>query len=64
MRHATKNVIMTITFKAVLIPLMGIGNVICVLKTYSYEGHNNQSGYYDMSFVDTDDTCYSTLGRL
>ena len=39
---------MTITIDAVIISLMGIGNVACVFSTYSYEGHNNQFGYCDI----------------
>ena len=48
----------------VLILLMEISNVTCVFNTYSYGDHNSQLGYYDMSFVDTDNTFYSTLDRL
>ena len=43
---------------------MEIVNVMFVFNTYFYEGHNNQLGYYHMSFVDTDNACYTTLDRL
>ena len=43
---------------------MVIGNVMCVFNIYSYGGHKNQLGYYDISFADTDNTCYSTLDKL
>ena len=42
----------------VLIPLMGIGNVMCVFNTHSYGGHSNQLGYCDIYFVDVDNTYY------
>ena len=33
---------------------------MCMFRTYSYGGHNNQLGYYDIYFVDADNT-YSTI---
>ena len=62
MRHATSNVITTITIDKVLITFMTIGNVmcVCVFNTYSYGGHNNQLGYCDIHFVDAGNTYYCT----
>ena len=50
--------VITVTNDVVLILLMGIGDgaYVCVFSTYSYEGHNNHLGYYDIYFVDVDNT--------
>ena len=43
--------IIMITIDVVLISLMGFGNVTSILDTYSYGGHKNQLGYYDMPLL-------------